>query len=134
MEARATRLMDANLVGLNEKPQHRRGCTLLEALEKLDGPFEKLGDGYPEWHSAPHPFTALSSYFSIGNSPARATVSTPGIRSSPTASASTAFPTNRCSRALCKIVTIGAIDGEDWTVKFDSLSIVRRNLTLVLAA
>ncbi|GGN93877.1 hypothetical protein GCM10009030_19660 [Haloarcula pellucida] len=53
MGIRAGRLTDAYIVGIELRSHLRRQRSLHEALQSVDGPFDKLTDGYPNWHPAP---------------------------------------------------------------------------------
>lgn len=63
MEARVERLTDAYLVGIELRNRIRRGCSLSEVLQALDGPFDRLEDSYPEWHPAPFSFYGMVKLF-----------------------------------------------------------------------
>ena len=62
MVIRAGRLTDAYIVGI-ELRSHLRRQRSHEALQYVDGPFDKLTDGYPNWHPAPYPFHGMLKLF-----------------------------------------------------------------------
>lgn len=63
MSSRTTRLTDAYIVGLELRKQLRDGTPLCSALGSLNGPFDMLNDGYPNWHPAPYSFRPMLRLF-----------------------------------------------------------------------
>nr|WP_254274485.1 hypothetical protein [Halomicroarcula marina] len=63
MANRSLRLTDAYSVGIKLHRQLRGGSVLTNTLTALEGPFETLEDGYPEWHPAPYPFHGMLRLF-----------------------------------------------------------------------
>ena len=63
MAIRAGRLTDAYLVGIKLRSYLRRHRSLQDALQSVEGPFDKLTDGYPDWHPAPYPFYGMLKIF-----------------------------------------------------------------------
>lgn len=63
MGSRLGRLTDAYLVGIELRDQIRKDIPFCEVLRTLDGPFNKLSDGYSEWHPAPYSFHGMLKLF-----------------------------------------------------------------------
>lgn len=59
MTSQEHRLTDAYLVGLTLTEALKVDQSLCTALRTLEGPFDSLNDGYPEWHPAPHSFEGM---------------------------------------------------------------------------
>jgi len=63
MERRDCRITHAYMVGINLRNDLRDGAALCAAIQSIDGPFETLKDGYPDWHPGPHPFEGILKLF-----------------------------------------------------------------------
>ncbi|WP_152417994.1 transposase [Haloferax elongans] len=63
MNARAARMTDSFLVGLDLREQLQFGKSLLEAFEELEIRTDNLEDCYPEWHPASYPFHEILKLF-----------------------------------------------------------------------
>ncbi|WP_152420047.1 transposase [Haloferax prahovense] len=63
MEARAARMTDAFLVGLDLREYLRFGNSLSEAFEKLEIRVNTLEDNYLEWHPSSYPFHGMLKLF-----------------------------------------------------------------------
>lgn len=63
MIVRTDYLPDTYVGGIEPRHHLRKQRSLCEALHSLDGPFDKLTDGYPEWHPAPYPFQEMLKLF-----------------------------------------------------------------------
>ncbi|QIO25360.1 transposase [Haloarcula sp. JP-L23] len=63
MANRSRRLTDAYCVGIDLHDQLRGGSVLTNTLTALEGPFDTLEDGYPEWHPAPYSFHGMLRLF-----------------------------------------------------------------------
>jgi hypothetical protein len=62
--ARQERLLtDAHIVGVKLRTALESDQSLCTALRQLTGPFDLLGDGYPDWHPAPHSFEGMLRLF-----------------------------------------------------------------------
>lgn len=57
------RLIDAYSIGIDLREKLRSGTCLCDALSAVDGPFETLDDGYPDWHPAPYSFHGMLILF-----------------------------------------------------------------------
>lgn len=63
MVIRSGRLTDAYIVGIELRSHLRRQHSFHEALQSVNGPFDKFTDGYPDWHPAPYPFHGMLKLF-----------------------------------------------------------------------
>ncbi|WP_254280652.1 transposase [Haloarcula marina] len=63
MANRSHRLTDAYSIGIKLHRQLRGGSVLTNTLAALEGPFDTLEDGYPEWHPAPYLFHGMLRLF-----------------------------------------------------------------------
>jgi hypothetical protein len=63
MTNRSRFLTDAYCVGINLREKLRDGSTLNRALATLEGSFDTLEDGYPDWHPAPYSFSGVLRLF-----------------------------------------------------------------------
>lgn len=117
MEARVGRLTDAYLVGIELRNRIRRGQSLSEVLRALDGPFDRLDDGYPEWHPAPFSFYGMvklflcreitgESYQVLARQPELAAVC--GLDRLPSESVLSRTWRNRFDEGVCEFITTAA--------------------------
>nr|WP_276410944.1 transposase [Halomicroarcula sp. XH51] len=63
MACQERRLTDAYLVGVTLTEALKADQSLCTALRTLEGSFNSLNDGYPEWHPAPHSFEGMVRLF-----------------------------------------------------------------------
>lgn len=63
MACQERRLTDAYLVGVTLTETLKANQSLCTVLRTLEGPFDSLDDGYPEWHPAPHSFEGMVRLF-----------------------------------------------------------------------
>jgi len=56
-------LTDAYTVGITLREYLRDGSSVTRAVTSLNGPFEILDDGYPDWHPAPYSFHGMLRLF-----------------------------------------------------------------------
>jgi hypothetical protein len=63
MASQERQLTDAYLVGLTLIEALKADQSLCTALRTLEGSFDSLNDGYPEWHPAPHSFEGMVRLF-----------------------------------------------------------------------
>jgi len=56
-------LTDAYIVGVKLRTALESDHSLWTALRQLAGPFDRLDDGYPEWHPAPYSFEGMVRLF-----------------------------------------------------------------------
>jgi len=63
MVNRSRFLTDAYSVGIDLREKLRDGTTLNSALATVEGPFDTLEDGYPDWHPAPYSFSGVLRLF-----------------------------------------------------------------------
>lgn len=62
-EARQALLTDAFVVGVGNAAEIQDSASCEEAIFELDGPSERLDDGYPDWHPAPYAFDGVLKLF-----------------------------------------------------------------------
>ncbi len=63
MACRERLLTDAYLIGVELTRALNAGQSFFIPLRQLEGPFDLLDDGYPEWHPAPHSFEGMLRLF-----------------------------------------------------------------------
>lgn len=63
MDGHEWRATHAYVVGVSLRNDLQYGTSLRVAIRSIDGPFETLDDGYPEWHPGPHPFEGSIKLF-----------------------------------------------------------------------
>jgi hypothetical protein len=63
MVSRSRRLTEAYSVGIDLREKLRGGTALTHALASLEGLFDTLEDGYPDWHPAPYSFDGVLRLF-----------------------------------------------------------------------
>ena len=56
MDTQGRRITHAYVVGVDLSNEIRDGASLCAATQPIDGPFETLDDGYPDWNPGPHAF------------------------------------------------------------------------------
>jgi hypothetical protein len=63
MDRHERRSTHAYVVGVSLRNDLRDGNSLCAAIESIDGPFQTLEDGYPDWHPGPRPFEGILKLF-----------------------------------------------------------------------